>query len=392
MQGFGDKYEFAFQRRRETDQLKEAQVNKIKFEAGRLTLNEWRELDGEEPLLGFPAADMPFVLNANGVLLTKDGEGFIALQQKAPGGTESGDGTEQDNPPRARAKQNETQKAGGPTGAHVSGGSLSLRSKVAQHRSEVALRKTFQELKHHAHAALAKAKKVRKDNQAAKEDLDNAFWSKLLAELHDAWQTDWQSLVPEMRASLEEAASSGVAQGIIGLGVDSGSLLTNAQHISAEYAAKRSAEMVGMKYDHNGTLVLNPHAEWNIAETTRNDIREIISDAIANNRSLADVKAAIAKALEEEQIFSEARANMIARTEIAHAQMNGTWEVWKRTGMVTKIRWEAMGPDPCPECLLNDQKVVEFGHPFPSGAHNTTESHPHCLCIVRVVAVLEPRG
>jgi hypothetical protein len=79
-------------------------------------------------------------------------------------------------------------------------------------------------------------------------------------------------------------------------------------------------------------------------------------------------------------IFSDARAAMIARTEVATAQVQSNFDVWKGAG-VAKVKWIALGPDPCPLCLDNDGQVRKIGEPFPSG-EKMPLAHPNCECIL----------
>jgi hypothetical protein len=75
---------------------------------------------------------------------------------------------------------------------------------------------------------------------------------------------------------------------------------------------------------------------------------------------------------------------MIARTEVSRAQVQSNLDAWKQTGIVAKIRWLAVGPDPCPVCLANSGEVREIGKTFSSGDRMPL-AHPNCYCILEAV-------
>jgi hypothetical protein len=54
------------------------------------------------------------------------------------------------------------------------------------------------------------------------------------------------------------------------------------------WAKDRSAELVGMKYV-DGELVPNPRAEWSIEETTRDTIRDLVTQATEEGWSMDDL-------------------------------------------------------------------------------------------------------
>jgi Phage Mu protein F like protein len=84
--------------------------------------------------------------------------------------------------------------------------------------------------------------------------------------------------------------------------------------------------------------------------------------------------------------FSQERAVTIAQTEVADAQIKGNWEVWKKSGVVKTAKWLVSANNPCPVCLLNKDKIVKFGEPFPSDAIMPTQ-HPSCRCALVVVDI-----
>lgn len=66
-------------------------------------------------------------------------------------------------------------------------------------------------------------------------------------------------------------------------------MTASANTVAQEYARGRAAELVGMKRDVEGNLVPNPDARWAVSDTTREKIREIVSDAFAQETPIAEI-------------------------------------------------------------------------------------------------------
>jgi hypothetical protein len=258
-------------------------------------------------------------------------------------------------------------------------GSLTRNSQIAAAQLELALRTAFQKAKGQALgncAVLFEVKKADDGGILGRAD----YWNRIARQLQDA--------VPEASAALEQAALSGVGQASLLLDMDEDSLVGPANDQAAAWARDRAAELVGMKRLPDGTLVNNPDAKWNILETTRERLNSIVEESLKTATSPEELQSSVKAALEEGEagIFSDARAALIAKTEVGRAQMGASLGFWERSGVVKRIAWEAIGPDPCDECLMNDGEEVNLGDAFPSGAKSTLESHPDCNCAVYVAS------
>jgi len=93
------------------------------------------------------------------------------------------------------------------------------------------------------------------------------------------------------------------------------------------YAASRGAELVGMKWQ-NGKLIPNPAAGWAIDVTTRDAVREMLVDALTEGWSFQE----FSSRLVESGLFSDARADLIARTEMATAMNAGRVKTYEKLG------------------------------------------------------------
>ena len=114
-----------------------------------------------------------------------------------------------------------------------------------------------------------------------------------------------------------------------------------------------------MKCDDAGHLVVNPSAEWSIEETTREAIRRIVTEAFSHPATTMED---IEEAIDDSGIFSEDRAAMIAQTEVAQAQMQGSITAWRESGMVKMVDVSSVRGQPLRRVQRN-----RGGWPIPTG-------------------------
>lgn len=174
-----------------------------------------------------------------------------------------------------------------------------------------------------------------------------------------------------------ESASSAFAQ----IGVDTVDELMNRVNVRAvKQASERAAEMVGMLRLKDGSLVVNPKAEMAISDSTREMIRRIIADGLAENIGTP----AIAERLKTATAFSPERAELIAYTEVSRANSQAALDSYQEAaavGVKIKKRW-LLGPNPCVVCRANAaQGAIDLDLPFESG-DTAPPAHPNCVCAV----------
>lgn len=191
--------------------------------------------------------------------------------------------------------------------------------------------------------------------------------------------SDFVELVGDIDDILTDIAADGAQKALTQIGVnDKESIVNQANEKAILYAHNRAAEMVGKRWV-DGELVDNPNAEWRIDEGTREMLRSNVTDAIAegwsNNR--------LAEAILDGAAFSEDRAEMIARTETAMADVQGNMAAYRESGIVTGKIWITAGDDLVSEdCALNGEAgEVGLNDSFPSGASEPPD-HPNCRCDV----------
>lgn len=192
-------------------------------------------------------------------------------------------------------------------------------------------------------------------------------------------------LYADAAANLEDAMLSGMGQALLDLEITDSTLLSKINTIARDWAQGRAAEMIGMRVDADGSLVSNPDAEWRIDTGTRKEIRELVTGAFSDETKMSELIADI----KEAGSFSDRRADMIGRTEVALAQVSGNYEVWQKSGLVTKVKWllsaDHEDGSGC-ACEDNENKTVDFGEPFPSD-DLMPPAHPNCWCVLLAVGV-----
>lgn len=150
--------------------------------------------------------------------------------------------------------------------------------------------------------------------------------------------------------------------------------LANTQAI--DFAKHRGAELVGMKYV-KGELVPNPSPIFSITESTRDMLRSSVTDALEKGLSNDDLMATIKK----DHAFSAERAEMIARTETAIADIKGNMVAYESLGVEEK-QW-LTAPGCCDKCGALNGKIVKINAPFVEGKYLADPPlHPHCRCDV----------
>jgi hypothetical protein len=138
--------------------------------------------------------------------------------------------------------------------------------------------------------------------------------------------------------------------------------------------------MVGKKWI-EGKLVDNPNPEWAITESTRDSIRGYVERAIDEGWSPKH----LADEIETSGIFSEDRAELVARTEIKNADNKGNMESYKATGLDLEKSWQVSADHPDDdECDENEAEGwIDINETFSSG-DDSPGAHPRCMCTIEV--------
>jgi len=170
------------------------------------------------------------------------------------------------------------------------------------------------------------------------------------------------ALTPEMLKAFKTAGLRGLAQVSFEASADITKQLDEA---ALNYAGERGAELVK-----------------GIGDTTRDELRNLVSKGVEEGLS----PSALADSIEAMGAFGEARAAMIARTELAFAHVQGNVEGWRASGEVSG-KQSILGDlhdkeDECDECA--DAGIVGIDEEFIPG-YSLPPYHPNCICDITPV-------
>lgn len=186
-----------------------------------------------------------------------------------------------------------------------------------------------------------------------------------------------ESLGEELTGDLEGAMLSAfrraAARGTLQVGFDVTAEITKqVDRAAVDYAARRGGEL--MK---------------DFADTTEKDMRALLSRAVNEGMSTDELEDAVLGL----GSFGESRAEMIARTELAFAHVQGNKEGWAASGVRVRKR-SILGDlhdieDICDEAAAAG--VVDMDEEFVDGAKDPPY-HPRCVCDIEPVIEDEPQG
>lgn len=196
----------------------------------------------------------------------------------------------------------------------------------------------------------------------------------------------WGALAADVEPLLIKIAEDGIAAAFKQIGFSPSPDIVNQINAKAvAWAQERAAELVGKRILVDGSVVDNPNAAYAITESTREQLRQAVVDAIEEGTSTAD----LAAQLEEDYLFSAERADTIARTELAAADVAGNMQAYRDSGMVDGKEWilgsEHGEPDECDDAAA--MGVVPLDDDF--GGIGDPPAHPNCVCDVLPVLAEE---
>lgn len=145
---------------------------------------------------------------------------------------------------------------------------------------------------------------------------------------------------------------------------------------AAQWAKQRSAWMVGMKWV-DGILQENPNSIYRIDDAMRDALRSKVSQAVEGGWTAYK----LAESIRTHEAFSVARANNIARTEIAEAQEEGNMVYYRASGVVDRKIWSTAGGDTCPRCVAAaGEGAIPLNATFAATGTQHAPAHGHCRC------------
>lgn len=209
-------------------------------------------------------------------------------------------------------------------------------------------------------AGKATAKRVASEYRKitkADDDLVRRLLAQLTAE-DDAAAVEGQ-LAYALRQAFKRQSIQGLTQ--VGVRADQ-SIVEQMDQAAKDYAETRGGELIK-----------------DLSGTTIDDMRRLFGRAIDEGMSADDLEEAVMEA----GAFGEVRAEMIARTELAAAHVQGNVEGWRQSDQVVAKTW-ILGDlhdieDECDDAVAAGE--IDFEADFVDGIA-WPPAHPRCICDV----------
>lgn len=206
--------------------------------------------------------------------------------------------------------------------------------------------------------------------------LDDAFAARIM---NGVDLSDLDELARILVGPMGEEAAQGVLDGFATLDAEvPDDAFDLANEDAVEWAADRAAELIGRRRVGSSLHLVHTAPPWAITESTRDGLQELVTQALADGWSADQLQDAIL----ESWIFDPARAETIARTELAMAHQAGTLAAWRRSGVVRGKRWLISDlHDQDDICDINAAAgTIPLDASFPSG-DDSPPAHPNCECV-----------
>ena len=424
------KYEFKFDISQDPDPTKQSEIDATDLGSGIATVNEKRIARGWDPRQE-PEADKLGKWIATG---------WVSIDQvpQAPAGsggappttpkpkTAADDDDDEPHPPAGKGKQ-KVAKSADAEPAILDPGRDTIRSRAAKASLFAKIYHFFHTVKStmvivdpHTHTFSSKVRKADDPEPGSDEQIEQIVEAIMGG-------IPWKSLPAYIQDAISEAAEEGAAIGLdqsermietppaiptptpsiepipaptpaaIPAGrvivlsptpvrVITTSVISDVNQVAVDYAKKRAAELVGMKWV-DGQLVQNPNAAMAISDSTRNMLREIIADAFERETPMNQ----LTQRIQDAGVFSQERAQLIADTETKFAMARGNLEAWIRTGVVKSVKSVLSmlheGDDECDDNA--EAGPIPVGEAFPSG-DVASPFHPRCRCTMVAVELVDP--
>ena len=358
--------EFSWSQDIELDPVAASKIQDEKLRNGSMFLDEARDLDGRPPIpdgLG----SKPLIVTATGAvtldsIINPPEPPAPIIMAPAPLGPD-GKPVATKQPAVGAAAATKTEKPSKPSTAvpaPLAKAATDIEAKLARTITTFLKARAGE-----AATALADALGMEK---AADEGPDPRIEKAL-----DGIDWDWGALGTVTEPMIARLAVAAAIEAAGNLGLFDAATLKRVTARATAWAHERAAELVGMKWV-GGELVANPNAEWSISENTRTMLRSSVSTAMEDGLSNSE----LAKAIRDDTAFSADRASMIARTETATADVQGSLAGYRASGLVEGKQWLA-SDGCCDLCGELDGVIVGLDEDFPGGGGDAP-LHPNCEC------------
>ena len=205
----------------------------------------------------------------------------------------------------------------------------------------------------------------------------HAYVNRLAARVHKAEDDDIDEALDV------EADIRGIRNALAAAGTDTASDAVNAVVSGIDFREPANVDFAARAFavDHADTRAGELINDVN--DTTSEGLRDLTRQAMAGQWDVDT----LADKLEEAGLFSDYRAEMIARTEMSFAQNAGALAAGRaarKAGVPVKKVW-TLGPNPCPICEeAASHGTIDLDAEF-GDAGDAPPPHPNCMCALELV-------
>jgi len=156
--------------------------------------------------------------------------------------------------------------------------------------------------------------------------------------------------------------------------------------VAMAWARDHAGERLGTKW-YDGEASKEPSEKWPVSESVRLAIRQIVTEAFSHEGPIRE----LAERIRVAGGFTKEQAWIVAETEVKFAMSHGNLGAWKRTDVVTKVKWLKSGLHKGRECcdLNSEAGAVPIGEAFPSG-DVAPPTHIVCYCTLSIAEIIDP--
>lgn len=202
---------------------------------------------------------------------------------------------------------------------------------------------------------MTKAVATDDDLRAMLRALDEGDWT-------DEAREQLRDLLADMASDRARAAANQIARATPGVERDLAQMVNQANDKAVAWAQARVGNLI-----------------TEVTDATRNAVNELTANAISEGLTNDELATRISEGFE----FSQARAERIARTETAEADVQGTLTGFRESGVVTGKEWSA-DASACDFCAALDGTVVGLDELFDHDGDliDGPPAHPNCRCSI----------
>ncbi len=134
----------------------------------------------------------------------------------------------------------------------------------------------------------------------------------------------------------------------------------------------------------------------NVTDGIKDDIRSQIIQGLSDGKTVFEIRDELQNLTDDQgqRVFSQSRAETIARTEVIRAHTQGAINSYIDSGIVRGLKWLDGQSGACLDCQALNGVIKPIGEPFffdPTFGDGQLPRHPNCRCAIAPVTIDQAR-